>query len=157
MKRLELPLILALLVVAVLLYQSDGRVRKAEGRGAALAAQNQVLKAKVAEASLARRVDSVEVIKWETRTRTFRDTLNIHDTVAVKEFVIQTDTLRAVCLRCLASSAALQRASDSLSVALSAERDLWRQSAIRSGRTAKLAWPIALGVGVIAGAWIRGQ
>lgn len=64
------------------------------------------------------RRDSVEVVKWATRTKTLRDTL-LRDTTITREverFVFQTDTLRERCLRCTASASALGVAAETLFV-----------------------------------------
>lgn len=145
---------LTIAIVIALAALMHSREQQA-GREAA-EAQIAVWQAKYAEASTARRVDSVETVKWITKTRTLRDTVLTMGTIVPKmvtEYIYQTDTLRAVCLRCLASSAALQRASDSLSLALSAERDYWRQSAIRSSKTV-VKWQIVSGAAFVLGVWV---
>lgn len=70
--------------------------------------------AKAAEAAMQVRTDSVEVVKWATRTKTLTDTIDIHDTVQVRELIYQTDTLRVKCLACTASASLLKVATDSV-------------------------------------------
>lgn len=67
-------------------------------------------------AKTAVRRDSVEVVKYVTRTRTLRDTVleNLTDTLKVKEYVYQTDTLREKCLACIASASRLSVVGDTL-------------------------------------------
>lgn len=72
-----------------------------------------ILQAQLAEAQSDVRVDSVEVVKRVTQTRTIRDTLNIHDTTQVIQYLYQTDTLRLACTACIESAARLRGASDS--------------------------------------------
>lgn len=57
-------------------------------------------------------VDSVEVVRSVTRNRTLRDTLllNVTDTLAVKAYVYQTDTLREKCMACIASASQVSTA-----------------------------------------------
>jgi hypothetical protein len=76
-----------------------------------------ILQARVAEAETQRVVDSVEVIKRVTVTKTLRDSFfeRITDTVIAREYIYQTDTLRTACLACVASAARLKVSYDSLS------------------------------------------
>lgn len=75
-----------------------------------------ILQARVAEAETQRVVDSVEVIKRVTVTKTLRDSvlLRLTDTVLVQKLVYQTDTLAETCLACVASAARLKVSYDSL-------------------------------------------
>jgi hypothetical protein len=87
-----------------------------------------ILQARVAEAETERRTDSVQVVKWATKTVTSRDTLLLHltDTQKVKEFVYQTDTLRINCLACVVSAAKLSAANDSLVRLYRSVRPTWK-------------------------------
>lgn len=78
-------------------------------------------------AKTAVRRDSVEVVKYVTRTRTLRDTVleNLTDTLKVKEYVYQTDTLREKCMACIASASALGRLGDSTIAVAGADRRRW--------------------------------
>lgn len=107
MKLLQLVLLVGCALLAVALVR-EARMNRA------MRGELSIWKAKYAEASTQRRVDSVAVVKWVTRTKTLRDTIDIHDTLQVTEYIHQTDTLRLQCMRCLASAAALQQAGDTV-------------------------------------------
>ena len=91
-----------------------------------------ILNARVAEAETQRVVDSVEVIKRVTVTKTLRDSFmeRITDTVIAREYIYQTDTLRTACLACVQSAARLRVSYDSLArfqdSLLQARRPSWR-------------------------------
>lgn len=78
-------------------------------------ARESILNAKYAEAVSQVRVDSVEVVRNVRQVSHTRDTLllNLTDTVAVKEYIYQTDTLTVSCLACTASAARLRFSADS--------------------------------------------
>lgn len=63
-----------------------------------------------------RRTDSVRVVRTIHALDTVRHTVleRLTDTVAVREYVYQTDTLRTACLACVASAARLSIVNDSL-------------------------------------------
>lgn len=135
-------------------------------RGAATTAEWKarvsILNAKVAEAETQRRVDSVTVIRQVTRVAYKRDTLlsTFSDTLKVKEYIYQTDTLMVACMACVISAARQKAASDALLRSAYVERDAWKQvaeSQRRKKNLAERAWPVALVGGVLLGAWVRGQ
>jgi hypothetical protein len=129
---------------------ADYRVAKHE---AAWRIERGKLQAKYAEAASSVRVDSVEVVKWATKTRTVRDSLlvQITDTLLVKSFIYQTDTLRTACLACTASASQLRTVADSLNHV--------NDSLIRALTPSKWekARPWVFGIGgLVLGAYIRG-
>ena len=73
------------------------------------------------------RHDSVQVVKYETRVRTLRDTVlqQLTDTQLVREFVYRTDTLRQRCMACIASAAAAVRIADTVIVKVGANQRRW--------------------------------
>jgi hypothetical protein len=75
--------------------------------------REQIWKAKYAEAATSVKADSIEVVKRVTVTKTLRDTLNIHDTLQVIEYLHQTDTLRLACTACTESASRLKVTADS--------------------------------------------
>lgn len=120
MKRAWVELIGLLAVVAL-----AASLIKAEQKARQSAALIGIWQAKYAEASTQRRIDSVYVDRWLTRTKTLRDTLDIHDTLQVKEYVYRTDTLRQACMRCLASAARVNVAADGTQAALRTNQRRW--------------------------------
>jgi hypothetical protein len=121
-----------------------------------------ILQARVAEAETQRVVDSVEVVRTVTKTRTLRDSvlLRLTDTVAVERYIYQTDTLRTACLACVASAARLKVSYDSLSrfqdSLIQARRPSWKQrfgiscgySAVKIGSDLKAGPSCGIGVRV---------
>lgn len=73
-----------------------------------------ILQADLAAAKLARKTDSIEVVRTITRVRLLRDTLNIHDTVQVKEYIQRTVEAERAAEASLASASAESRAADTL-------------------------------------------
>lgn len=73
-------------------------------------------KRELAKANAQRRTDSVEVVRYVTRTRTMRDTVlaRLTDTAYVRSYVLKTDTLRTKCMACIASAAAVATAADTV-------------------------------------------
>lgn len=78
-------------------------------------------------AKVAVRTDSVEVVKVVTSTRTLRDTVleRLTDTALVREYVYRTDTLRAACLRCVASASQLGAIGDTTLAKVAANERRW--------------------------------
>jgi hypothetical protein len=76
--------------------------------------QVDIWKAKYAEAVIEGQRVADTVVKRETIVRAKRDTVlqNLTDTLLVKEFVYQTDTLRVACLQCVEQLKEQQRAAD---------------------------------------------
>lgn len=71
------------------------------------------------------RTDSVEVVKWVSRTKTLSDTINIHDTLQVIEYIQRTDTLRQRCMACIASASRLAVTADTVFIKLEANARKW--------------------------------
>lgn len=73
-------------------------------------------------AEVVRKVDSVEVVKWAVRTKTLTDTIDIHDTVQVKQLVQVAIGLRAAALTSVASASGASVAATNLIAALKPPR-----------------------------------
>lgn len=102
-----------------------------------------------------RQRDSVRVTRTVTTTQTLRDTLlqRVTDTVAVKEYIYQTDTLRTACLACVASAAQLSVVNDSLQRAYTG---LVRALDAQTPKRWQKYLPVATGVaGFLLGAKLR--
>lgn len=88
-----------------------------------------IVQAELAKAKTDVRVDSVDVVRSVTRLKTLRDTLNIHDTLQVLEYITRTDTVIQRCLACTVSASRLRAAADSVDakwkVAYDAVRPKW--------------------------------
>lgn len=151
MKHLTVYALLCVLGTCAALAWTDRQVAQHE---AAWRRERSVLQAKFAEAATQTRVDSVEVVKWATKTRTARDSLlvQITDTLLVKSYVYQTDTLRENCLRCTQSASRLRTVADSLNHV--------NDSLIRALTPSKWAkakpWVFGIG-GLVLGAFVRGK
>lgn len=107
------------LVLSGLTWRREASERQAE-RGALLA--------RLEEARKIQRTDSVDVVRWVTRTRW--DTLDLRDTIAVREYLTRVDTLRIACMACTASASAVSAAADTViqfdNSILAARRPSWR-------------------------------
>jgi hypothetical protein len=108
MKRVlaELAGLLAIFVLAASLLNA----RESNRTARTLIGQWQ---AKYAEAATRADATADTVIQTVTKTRTLRDTLNITDTVQIREYITQTDTLLLRCEQCAKQLQTLRRIADS--------------------------------------------
>ena len=109
--------------------------------------QVEIWKAKYAEAVLEGQRVADTVVKRETVVRTKRDTVlnNLTDTLLVKEFVYQTDTLREACLQCVEQLREQARASQTLISALEASNVGLRKRLSRQKLTSRFGLFVGYG------------
>jgi hypothetical protein len=133
-------LLLLALIFAALLGRRDGdELREVNQRYS-------ILQAKYAAAVLHVQHDSVEVVRWATKTKTLRDSVLVHtqDTLLIQRFVYQTDTLRESCLRCTESAARFRVSADSAI-------DFWQERYRRSRPGFRNRFGMYAGYGVSGG------
>lgn len=112
-----------------------------------------ILEAKLAEAQIDGVATADTVIRVVTRLRTVRDTLDIHDTVAVKEYVLRVDTLFQQCERCAERMRVLAARADSALAACKSNLPTWRDrlgvwggyGAFRSDSLVRHGWAVGVG------------
>lgn len=136
-------LILVAAMLAMVMHVENVRDGARDARAQQLAAEVSIWKANYAQAVVRSTAAAETVRVVATRVAHKRDTLlsRITDTVAVKAFIYQTDTLRVQCLRCAGRLDSLRVASDGTIAAITGERDYYKQ------RQAKLRDRFGLFVG----------
>lgn len=89
------------------------------------------LRARDAKLAQATHTDTLKLVQWRTRYDTVekRVVLNVHDTVAVVQFVHAADSTIAACSQLVTDCQARTRLLTEQVVAVSAERDLWKRQA----------------------------
>lgn len=109
------------------------------------------LSAEYARAKEVVKVDTVRVVRTIFKYQQLRDTLNIHDTISVKEFVVASDSVRKVCTDLKTSCQRALASADSL---LQSERRvnaiLMQQRPGKMGLAMKLITAVGVGYAIHA-------
>ncbi len=98
-------------------------------------------------------VKTREVTRDVYKYRTLRDTLNIHDTIQVKQFVERANAMERSCSDLQASASLFVSRCDSAQSSLRIDRDLWKtryEGSRPSTWDAAKEWGIRLGIGYVA-------
>lgn len=123
-------LVLAACAECGLLVQAADTQERLEREKDAATQQSTIWQARAAEqaTTVIRRVDTVRV--WLTRYDTLRQTLDVHDTVSVWQFVAAADSSAKACTELANDCAAFRLTADSTIHAMGRERDsyakLWQ-------------------------------